>query len=120
MRVYLHRRGMEMGYDLALEGRIRSVVDEWENVSSKKMFGGVCFLMTGNMFCGVHRKDLILRLGERQAAAALPQKYIKPFDITGRPMKGWVMVEPMGIGAHEALLKWLTMARDFALTLPPK
>ena len=109
-----------MGYDQTLENRIGSVVNGWENVSRKKMFGGVCYLMAGNMFCGVHKNDLILRLGESQAAAALRRGYVKPFDITGRPMKGWVMVEPMGVDSHDALLKWLTEARDFALTLPPK
>jgi len=109
-----------MGDDQTLEDRIRSVVDGWENVSRKKMFGGVCYLMAGNMFCGVYKNDLILRLGEGQAADALQRDYVKPFDITGRPMKGWVMVEPMGVDTHNALLKWLTKARDVVLTLPPK
>lgn len=109
-----------MAYDQALDNRIRDVVDHWENVSAKKMFGGVCHLIAGNMFCGVYKKNLILRLGETQAAEALGREHVKPFDITGKAMKGWVMVEPQGADTRDALLGWLKQARNFVLTLPAK
>jgi TfoX/Sxy family transcriptional regulator of competence genes len=109
-----------MAYDERLENRILSVIDGWKNVSAKKMFGGVCHLIAGNMFCGVYKSFLILRLGERQAAEALSQSHVKPFDITGKPMKGWVLVEPQGLETRDALRDWLKKARAFALTLPPK
>ncbi len=109
-----------MAFDRELEERIQAVVNQWENVSAKKMFGGVCHLIAGNMFCGVYKKDLILRLGATQAAEALGRAHVKPFDITGKAMKGWVMVAPQGVDTRKALLGWLQKARDFALTLPAK
>lgn len=109
-----------MVYDESLDNRILSSIDGWKGVSAKKMFGGVCHLIRGNMFCGVHKEFLILRLGEAAAAEALSKVYTRPFDITGRPMKGWVMIEPMGIETDDALTRWLQKARDFAQTLPPK
>lgn len=109
-----------MAYDETLEARILSAIDGWKRVSSKKMFGGICHLIQGNMFCGVYKSVLILRLGEAAAAEALTRAHTRPFDITGRPMKGWVMVEPKGIETDQALTAWLKKAREFAQTLPPK
>lgn len=109
-----------MAYDETLEARILSTIDGWKKVSTKKMFGGVCHLIRGNMFCGVYKHFLILRLGEAAAAAALSERHTRPFDITGRPMKGWVMVGPNGIETDEALTGWLRKAREFAQALPPK
>ena len=109
-----------MTYDEMLENRILSTIDGWRRVSAKKMFGGVCHLIHGNMFCGVYKEFLILRLGEAAAAEALSKAHTRPFDITGRPMKGWVMLEPKGIETDDALTLWLNKARAFAQTLPPK
>ena len=109
-----------MAYDETLDARILTIIDRWKNVSTKKMFGGVCHLIHGNMFCGVHKEFLILRLGEAAAAEVLSEAHTRPFDITGRPMKGWVIIEPKGIETDDALTVWLQKARDFAQTLPPK
>jgi len=109
-----------MAYDETLEARILSATDGWRHVSTKKMFGGVCHLIHGNMFGGVYKDFLILRLGEAAAAEALSKAHTRPFDITGRPMKGWVMIEPKGIETDEALTVWLNKAREFTQTLPPK
>lgn len=109
-----------MPYDECLENRILSIIAGWHNVSTKKMFGGVCHLIRGNMFCGVYKEFLILRLGETAAVKALSQRHTKPFDITGRPMKGWVMVEPDGTETDDSLNNWLEKAFAFALTLAPK
>jgi len=109
-----------MAFNERLEHRTLSTIDRWNSVSTKKMFGGVCHLIHGNMFCGFTKDFLILRLGETAAAAALSKAHTHPFDITGRPMKGWVMVEPDGVETDEAVTRWLQKARDFAQTLPPK
>jgi TfoX/Sxy family transcriptional regulator of competence genes len=109
-----------MAYDEQLEARIEKIVAGWKNTNKKKMFGGVCHLMNGNMFCGVYKDFLILRLGEANSEKAMALPFVRPFDITGRPMKGWVMMERQGFGTDEALKEWLDQARKFAGTLPPK
>jgi TfoX/Sxy family transcriptional regulator of competence genes len=109
-----------MAYDDKLDARIRQVVSTWEGVSARKMFGGVCHLLRGNMVAGVWKEFLILRLGADAAAFARELPHVRPFDITGRPMKGWVMVEPAGTRTAAQLNKWLEQARTFAETLPPK
>jgi len=109
-----------MAYDEALDARIKKAVARWKGTEAKKMFGGVCHLMDGNMFCGVWKDFLILRIGQEQATAALKEKNVRVFDVTGRPMKGWVMVAPKAIGDDAALKDWLALARRFARTLPAK
>jgi TfoX/Sxy family transcriptional regulator of competence genes len=109
-----------VAYDQDLEARIEPILSGWKRIDRKHMFGGIGYLIDGNMFAGLLREFLILRLGEERSAAALDLPQVKPFDITGRPMKGWVMVAPEGFGSDEELEDWLRRARDFAATLPPK
>ena len=109
-----------MPYNEAVESRIEEIVGKWPKASSKKMFGGVCHLLAGNMFCGVYKDFLILRLGEENASSALRRKHVLPFDITGKPMKGWVMVDRQGFRTEKSLRAWLEKARQFAAALPPK
>jgi TfoX/Sxy family transcriptional regulator of competence genes len=109
-----------MPYNEELDARIKKIVSRWKNTADKKMFGGVCHLLHGNMFCGVYKDFLILRLGEDQAEEAMKLSYTKPFDITGRPMKGWVMVDKRGFETEDALKQWLEKAKKFAGGLPPK
>lgn len=109
-----------MAYNEAIGDRIKKVVFKWDHSEAKKMFGGICHLLYGNMFCGVYKDFLILRLGEEQAAKALASPYVKPFDITGRAMKGWVMVAQEGFTTDGQLEAWLTQAREFVKTLPAK
>ena len=109
-----------MPYDEGLEERIKKVVSTWTHTDAKKMFGGICHLLHGNMFCGVYKDFLILRLGEEKAAKALESPFIKPFDITGRVMKGWVMVAQEGFTNEDQLEAWLNQAREFVETLPAK
>jgi hypothetical protein len=108
-----------MSYSEDLDERISQIVSTWENIGRKKMFGGVCYLQNGNMFCGVYKDYLILRLGEQAAAESLKGPFVRDFDITGRPMKGWVMVEQKAF-AGAKLGNWLKKARLFAETLPKK
>jgi TfoX/Sxy family transcriptional regulator of competence genes len=109
-----------MAYDQALNHRISAIIAAWEGVEAKKMFGGVCHLLHGNMFAGVYREFLILRLGEDEAARALTLPFVRPLDITGKPMKGWVMVAREGWQTDAELKAWLEKAKAFALSLPPK
>jgi len=107
-----------MPYNEALDKRIVDAISNW-GTNRKKMFGGTCYLLNGNMMCGVYRDYLILRLGEKQARDALERPFVMPCDITGRPMKGWVMVEIQGVEG-ERLTQWLKKARCFVETLPSK
>ncbi len=107
-----------MAYDEELDLKISVVISGWGTIR-KKMFGGTCYLINGNMMCGVYKDYLILRLGEAQGNEVLKQPHVKPFDITGRPMKGWVMVSEEGFKG-EALDQWLEKARAFAASLPAK
>ena len=109
-----------MPYDEMLEARIRTIVSSWPGTDRRKMFGGVCFLGDGNMICGVWKDYLILRLGEAGAAEALADPDVTPFDVTGRPMRGWVMVHRDGLIDKNVLAAWLERARSFHATLPPK
>ena len=109
-----------MPYNEEINARIRKIVSRWKNADAKKMFGGVCHLLNGNMVCGVYKDYLILRLGEEASVKALKKTYSRPFDITGKPMKGWVMLEDQGFKSEDQLRAWLNKAKDFVNTLPPK
>jgi TfoX/Sxy family transcriptional regulator of competence genes len=109
-----------MPYNKQIDNRIGKIVNRWKNTDAKKMFGGVCHLLNGNMFCGVYKDCLILRLGETAAAEALKKAHTRPFDITGKPMKGWVMLADQGFKSEEQLRAWLNKAKHFVKTLPPK
>ena len=109
-----------MAYNEELDLRIKKIVSRWKGTNDKKMFGGVCHLMNGNMFCGVHNDFLILRLGEKTSQEALSSAHVRQFDITGKPMKGWVMVAEKGYQNDKDLKDWLDKAKKFAKTLPAK
>ena len=109
-----------MAYDETLNTRVISVLSTAAGFSSRKMFGGVCHLLHGNMVAGVWKEFLILRLGTDAADFARELPNVHPFDITGHPMKGWVMVEPAGMRTSAQLKKWLEQAQSFVETLPPK
>ena len=109
-----------MVYNKKIETRINNILIKWENVDYRKMFGGVCFLLNGNMFCGVYKDYLILRLGEENAKKALELPFVGPFDITGRPMKSWIMVGSEGIMSESELRSWLNKAKEFVNKLPAK
>jgi TfoX/Sxy family transcriptional regulator of competence genes len=106
-----------MPYNEGIEARIKKIVSKWRETGDKKMFGGVCHLLSGNMFCGVYKDFLILRLGEENAEEALSLPFVRQFDITGKPMKGWVMVEKAGFKDDHELRVWLDKARKFVRTL---
>ena len=84
------------------------------------MFGGICYLLNGNMFCGIQNDALIVRLGDSVAQQALQQTHVKPFNPTGKPMKGWVLVPQQALQTDSDLKKWLNQARQFTKTLQAK
>jgi TfoX/Sxy family transcriptional regulator of competence genes len=108
-----------MAYDLKLAERIRSQLDGVPFVE-KKMFGGVGFLLNGNMACGVNKDNLIVRISPEKGDALLKKPHTKPFDLTGKPMKGWLLVEADGFKTEKQLSVWVKEGVEFALTLPPK
>ena len=109
-----------MAYNPDLEDRIEELTSVWGGLSRKKMFGGVCYLIHGNMGFGIWKDFLIVRTGPEAAEGHLGKAGIHPFDVTGRPMRGWVMVDGSRWEDPDELEEWLTTGRDFALTLPPK
>ena len=108
-----------MAYDTKLAERIRSGLEGLPFVE-KKMFGGVGFLITGNMACGVNKDDLIVRVDPEEHGTLLKKPHVRPFDLTGKPMKGWLVVEPDGCKTEKQLNTWIKKGVEFASTLPPK
>ena len=109
-----------MAFDETLAARIREALNRKKGVEEKKMFGGVGFLLHGNMLVGVWKDSLIARLGPDESDLALLEPHVKEFDITGRAMKGWVLVGPEGVEGDEQLGGWIERATKFVKTLPAK
>jgi TfoX/Sxy family transcriptional regulator of competence genes len=109
-----------MAYDEALAQRLRAALTQVPGLVEKKMFGGLGFIVHGNMACGVHGGDLIVRISPEHYEAALTQPGTRPFDLTGRPMKGWILVDPAGLPSQDALNSWIEQGVAFAQSLPPK
>jgi TfoX/Sxy family transcriptional regulator of competence genes len=109
-----------LAYDETLAGRLREIVAGIDGeITERKMFGGLAFMLNGHMFTGIVDNELMLRLGEAGAEAALRREHVREMDFTGRPMKAMVFIEPAGLEGP-ALDEWVTSAAAFALTLPPK
>jgi TfoX/Sxy family transcriptional regulator of competence genes len=108
-----------MAYDEKLAARIRELFPA-DGVEEKKMFGGIAFMLGGNMVCGVTKDDLMVRVGPDKHEAALDREGARPMDFAGRPMRGMVFVRPAGYASDADLRDWLDLALAFATTLPPK
>jgi TfoX N-terminal domain len=109
-----------MAYDEELADRVRELLAPRQAVSEREMFGGIGFMVGGNMACGVHGEELIVRLSAEEAERGLEEQAVRRFDITGRPMKGWILVSPEGTTTDEDLADWVEAGADFASSLPPK
>lgn len=107
-----------MAYNEKLAGRIRAIVGEDPGLSERKMFGGIAFMLNGNMFCGVTRDDLMARVGPDRFEEALACPGARPMDFTGRPMKGMAFVGPEGYATDEQLRAWVEQTLDYARSLP--
>jgi TfoX/Sxy family transcriptional regulator of competence genes len=108
-----------MAYDAVLAQRVRDQMLAAAGVSEKKMFGGLAFLTSGNMTVGLHGHDLIVRVDPESMDAMLAQPGLRPFDMTGRPMRGWILVASEGLSDNE-LERWISRARSYVSALPPK
>ena len=109
-----------MAYDETLAERIRAVLADRDDVTERRMFGGIAFMAHGNMCCGVSGENLMVRLGEDAADAALDERGARPMDFTGRPMKGYAFVGAEGTSTDAALRSWIERTLAFADTLPAK
>ena len=109
-----------MAYDEGLAQRVFEVVGGQPDLVEKKMFGGVGYMVQGNMACGVNGEDLIVRVGPERYKETLAQPHARPFDMTGRPMTGWVMISAEGTESDSDLAGWVQQGVAFALTLPAK
>jgi TfoX/Sxy family transcriptional regulator of competence genes len=109
-----------MAFDETVAGRVREALAGSPNIVEKRMFGGIAFMVRGNMCCGVIADRLMLRVGPVGYEAALSRPHARPMDFTGRPMKGMVYVEPAGFASGGDLKEWIAKATGFALSLPPK
>jgi hypothetical protein len=107
-------------YSAKLEEKIDAAAKKWLNMEKKKMFGGVCYLLRGNMAFGIWKNSLIVRMDRDQGVQSLKDRNVKRFDVTGRPMAGWIMVQEAGWKSAAGLAKWLGIGKRFALSLPEK
>ena len=109
-----------MPYDENLAKRIESILRSWREVSQKKMFGGLCFLLNGNMLCAVNGDKLMGRVGQQNYEFALKQKHVTEMDFTGKPLKGMIYVLPDGMKRKDSLKKWVNMCIEFVSMVPKK
>ena len=109
-----------MPFDEAVAQRVRKALARQPGISERKMFGGLAFLLQGNMCCGVLADQLVLRLGPEASNEALKQPHVRAMDFTGKAMKSMVYVEPAGYAADAALRQWVKRAVEYAAALPAK
>lgn len=109
-----------MAYSETLAERVRKILTKQSGIRERKMFGGLCFTLSGNMCCGILEDRLVLRLGAVEAEKALMEPHTRPMDFTGKPMKGMVYVGAEAIVSAPALRKWVMRSVVYAESLPPK
>lgn len=109
-----------MAYDHGLAQRVRDALGERSGVTERKMFGGLAFMLNGNMFVGILGGTLMARVGPTRQQKALSMKHVREMDFTGRPMKGYVFVDPEGLTEDDQLESWVSCCSEFAATLPRK
>jgi len=107
-----------MPYNEKLLERIRRILADVNGVTEKRMFGSVAFMVRGNMACGPHGDSLIVRIGNDAAAGAMKEPHVRPMDFTGRVLRSFAYVDPQGIAAEAQLRRWVTLAADYAASLP--
>jgi TfoX/Sxy family transcriptional regulator of competence genes len=109
-----------VAYDEQLAQRVRQALSRQDGIIEKKMFGGLAFMLHGNMSVGVEKDRLMVRVGPDRYEEALARPHARPMDFTGRPMKGFVYVPVEGVSTNAALQEWVQLGVDFALSLPRK
>jgi len=110
-----------MAFDEGLAERIREIMEATDQpFEEKNMFGGMSFMLGGNVACGVIGEDMCVRVGKDGNEEALAQPFARPFDFTGKAMAGWIYVSPEGLGEKDVLTAWVKRGVDFAKSLPAK
>ena len=109
-----------MAYDEKLAARVRKALAPKSAVTEREMFGGIAFMLHGNMVVGVVEQELLARVGADLGAEALSRPHARVMDFTGKPMKGYVFVEPDGLKTAAALAGWIRLASGYVGTLPRK
>lgn len=109
-----------MAYDEALAQRLREALKGQKGVVEKKMFGGVGFILRGNMLVGVIKNDMVVRVSPEDNGQFLKRPHARQFDFSGKPMVGWIYVEPAGIKSQAELKKWVQIGLDYAASLRAK
>ena len=109
-----------MAFDNALADRVRQVVSSTPGLSEKRMFGGLAFLINGNMGFGVHASELIVRIDPAETDTALARPGVRIFDLSGKPMKGWLLVSSSALSDNKALASWVARGVKYARSLPAK
>jgi hypothetical protein len=109
-----------VAYDEDLAARLRVLIGDEPGLAEKKMFGGLAMLLHGNMAVGVHGDALIVRVNPVEQPHLLAEPGTRVFDLTGRPMKGWLLVDPADVATDGDLRRWAERGLSYARTLPPK
>ena len=109
-----------MVYDEGLAQRIREFLEQTSDVTEKKMFGGIAFMVNGNMTVGVVKDELMVRVGKEFYKQALKEDFTREMDFTGKPLRGMIFVEEEGISEDEVLHYWIGKGLEFTLKLPEK
>ena len=109
-----------MAYDETLADRVRAGLAGHSAIDERRMFGGLAFMLSGNMCCCVTEHGLMVRVGPDAYEDALARPHAGVMDLTGRPMRGWVLVQIEGLASDAALNRWVTQGSEFAATLPAK
>ncbi len=109
-----------MAYHEGLAERIRGILADRQDVSEKKMFGGVAFMIRGHMSVGIVKDDLMVRVGAGAHDELVRQPHARPMDFTGRPMKGFLYVDSTGLETDVDLERWVGHGLQYALSLPAK
>lgn len=110
----------KMSYDEALAQRVRAYLKKKPEIEEKKMFGGLCFMQSKHMCCGIVKDTLMARVGPENYEACLKIKNVREMDFTGKALKGMVYVSPVAIKSDSDLAYWIDLCSEFVKTLPPK
>ena len=109
-----------MAFDENLAVRIREVLEHTKNLVEQRLFGGVAFLLDGNILVGVWKESLFARIGPEHYEAALQEPFVHEFNVTGKAMTGWVLIDPEGIDNDSELRSWIQRAKKFVQQFPAK
>ena len=109
-----------MAFDPGLAERLSAICSDWPGAEETRMFGGFGYLLNGNLCIGIYKDMLVVRVGQDTAQRLMEEEHVRPFDITGKVMKAWAMIEPGGMDDDADLERYVGLAREFVSGLPAK